>query len=79
MNEIETAISLLDEKTKQEHDKCIKEGLKDEFCPKCNRLFLAHIHFIACDNDQCPMSNGKTFFDMLLELEENSEKNTIYK
>lgn len=64
---IENAIALLDDATRLEHDKCIAEGLKDEICPQCGEVFLAHIHFIRCNMKGCPMSDGETFFDKLMK------------
>lgn len=75
--QIKAAVALLDQAAKKDHDNCIKEGLKDEFCPKCNRLFLAHYHFVRCENKPCPMSNGKTFLEMLGEVIEKEELNKI--
>lgn len=60
-------IANLSPELKLEHDKCLSEGLKDERCKKCDRIFLAHHHFVNCVDKPCPMSNGKTFIDMLHE------------
>ena len=49
------------------HAQAIAEGYKDEVCKECGVMFLAHIHFIRCDHSKCPMSSGKTFFEMWLE------------
>jgi hypothetical protein len=51
----------------EDHDNCIKKGYKDEICPKCNTIFLANVHFVRCDEKPCPMSNGKSLLDMILE------------
>jgi len=72
---IKEAISALNVEDKKKHDECITQGLKDEICLKCDRLFLAHIHFVACENKPCPMSNGKTFWDMWIEALEAKENN----
>ena len=44
------------EKLRQE---AIAEGFKDETCAKCGTLFEAHIHFVRCDADDCPMKSTK--------------------
>lgn len=75
--EIKLAISNLSPALKIEHDKCLAKGYKDEHCPKCNAIALAHHHFIDCSNNPCPMSNGKTFLDMFLEYVENKENVTL--
>lgn len=64
---LKLALNNLSPELKVEHDKCIAEGLKDEFCPKCDRLFLAHHHFVRCNEKSCPMSNGVSFLDMMIE------------
>lgn len=48
----------------------IAEGYKDETCPKCGTLFEAHIHFIRCDAEPCPMKSTKdtrSLLDRLLD------------
>ena len=71
--EIKIAISKLTPEQKAEHDKCIKDGYKDELCSKCGDVFLAHVHFVRCDNKPCPMSNGKSFLDMWIDAIEAKE------
>lgn len=51
------------------HAEAIAEGYKDETCPKCGTLFEAHIHFIRCDAESCPMKSTKdtrTLLDMFV-------------
>lgn len=80
--EVERQLKLLDT-TGTDHRKlreeAIAEGFKDEPCPRndCDRLFLAHAHFIRCElSGECPMVSKslrhedgtlKTMLDMLLE------------
>ncbi len=33
----------------------IREGHKAKICKKCDTVFLAHKHFIRCENNGCPM------------------------
>lgn len=70
---IDIAISALTPESKVEHDKCLGEGYKDEVCSKCGVVFLAHIHFIQCEDKPCPMSSGKSFLDMWIEAIEAKE------
>jgi hypothetical protein len=37
----------------------IREGYKAEICGKCNTVLLAHKHFLCCQNEGCPMKDGK--------------------
>jgi len=37
------------------HADALANGYKDETCPHCGAVFLAHIHFIRCDHRPCPM------------------------
>ena len=64
---IAEAISKMDSEQRKDYDECIKKGYKDEFCSKCNQLFLANVHFIRCADPNCPMSNGKSLLDMWKE------------
>lgn len=50
--------------------KAIEEGHKHEKCSKCSQTFMACIHFIRCDNNDCPMKDQKdkrSLLDMLKE------------
>lgn len=51
------------------HSKAIEEGFKDEVCPKCGIIFLAHHHMTNCPDSDCPMKDGsgKSVLDLLLE------------
>lgn len=42
---------------------------KDEICSKCKAVLLAHIHFVRCDESDCPMRspNPKSVLEMLLD------------
>ena len=56
--------------TEELHTQALSEGYKDETCPRCGVEFQAHIHFIRCDANPCPMrskANTKTLLQMLLE------------
>lgn len=41
------------------HAEALAEGYKDETCSRCSTEFLAHIHFIRCAFDSCPMRSTK--------------------
>jgi hypothetical protein len=43
---------------------------KDETCPECKLVFKNYHHFIRCDRRPCPMSCGKTLFEMWAELDQ---------
>lgn len=64
---ITESINSLNDRMKDEHEKCIAQGYKDEICPKCDCVFLAHHHFVNCNIETCPMSNGMTLFQMMDE------------
>lgn len=51
------------------HQEAIGEGYKDEVCPKCGAIFLAHHHLLDCPDRDCPMkgNDGKSILEMLLE------------
>jgi len=40
-------------------EEAIKRGHKDRDCPKCDSPFLAHNHYIRCEEVDCPMRNEK--------------------
>ena len=45
-------------KTQEElHKEALAEGYKDEKCPTCGTMFLAHHHFVICDQSSCPMKS----------------------
>ena len=39
----------------------------DETCSKCQRVFKNYHHFLHCEEDACPMSCGKTLFELMDE------------
>ncbi len=43
----------------QLHADAIAQGYKDETCSRCGTEFLAHIHFVRCKADPCPMRSTK--------------------
>ena len=55
-----------------------EEGYKDEFCPECGRLFMAHEHFIRCDkvrHKECPMHDGKpSLLDQIIDMTHPTEE-----
>lgn len=71
--QIKAAIAALSPELKVKHDECVAQGYKDEHCPKCKVVFLAHHHFVRCENKPCAMSNGKSFMDMWMEAAESAE------
>lgn len=68
------AVLLLSDAQKADREKCLKDGLKDEVCKKCGRLFLAHVHFVRCYLKPCPISNGVSVLDMMLNEIDNQPK-----
>lgn len=76
---VNLAINQLDKNEQRLHKEALREGFKDELCPKvgCGRILLAHKHFIMCEPpDECPMiskklthKNGKpkSMLDLLTE------------
>ena len=50
------------------YQESIAEGYTDEYCEKCGQVYLAHFHFVRCDDPDCPMKTpgGKSLLDMLL-------------
>ncbi len=67
---ISAEISRLSRNVKELHVEALKNGYKDEVCPKCKCVLLAHISFLTCQANECPMKirdgNGKT--PTLLEM-----------
>lgn len=47
------------------HQEALDEGYKDEVCPKCGTVFLAHHHFVKCPEKSCPMRdpNSKSLLE----------------
>ena len=74
---LKNALANLNDEQRKDHDECIAEGYKDEFCPKCGELFLANVHFVRCYAKDCPMSNGKTLLDMWKEQIEKDADETV--
>lgn len=56
------------------NEEAYKEGYKDEKCPKCQATFLACIHFIRCDADDCPMKDQKDKRSLLEQLMADSKE-----
>ncbi len=56
---------------KERHAKAIKEGYKDEVCPRedCRTVLLAFHHFLRCNPNTCPMigDNKKSLLTRLQE------------
>jgi len=48
----------------------VAEGYPDEdaTCTKCGVVFKNYHHYIRCDERPCPMSCGKTLFELWAEL-----------
>lgn len=46
----------------------LADGYKDETCAKCGAEFLAHVHFIRCDAQPCPMRSTKEPRTLLEQL-----------
>jgi ribosomal protein S27AE len=42
----------------------LEVGYKDQVCPTCNTVLLAHHHFLRCDHGDCPMRSGKSLLQM---------------
>jgi len=54
----------------QLHAEAVAQGYKDEICSRCGAEFLAHIHFVRCDADPCPMKSTidtRSIFDRIRE------------
>ena len=73
MNELSEILSKLSPEDVNRHNEAIKEGYKDEQCPKCKQWFLAFHHFIRCDlarHGDCPMvSNPKSLLEQIFDEE----------
>jgi ribosomal protein S27AE len=72
MDAIELRVAQLDDDTKKLREQAIAQGYKDDICPKCSTVLLAHHHFVACNyarTNNCPMSNNTSLLDMLLGSE----------
>lgn len=57
-------------------EQALAEGYKDEICSRCKKLFEAHIHWIRCDANPCPMKSTKeprTLFEMWIGDDKNSQ------
>lgn len=71
-DKINAAIKILTPKQLKLHKKAIEiDGYKDEICPKCGVVFLAHYHFVNCHHahcGKCPMvrTNSESLLKMLL-------------
>lgn len=50
------------------HQEALAEGYKDEICPKCKTVLLAHHHLVNCPDSSCPMraKDGKSLLEMIL-------------
>lgn len=65
---ISGAILSLDKQGIEQHKKALEEGYKDEICPLCDTIFLAHNNFVRCgEGKNCPMSCGKTILELMGE------------
>lgn len=57
---VSAAIAELSSELKKKHDAAIAEGHTDDVCPRCDRVLLAHQHFLRCRDTECPqVSRGK--------------------
>lgn len=63
-------VEAMDDITIEKYYAALDEGYNNERCLKCGVLFLAHIHFIRCDEPNCPMKGTPSLFDMLFSEEE---------
>jgi hypothetical protein len=41
----------------------------DEVCSECGTIFKNYHHFVQCDRRPCPLSTGKTLFELWKELD----------
>ncbi len=52
---LQQAIVALGSHERSLREKALEQGCRDETCPRCGTLFLAHKHFIKCEEADCPM------------------------
>jgi len=55
---VKTEVNKLGPKETVLHNEALEDGYKDEICPKCGIVFLAHFHFVNCEKihcGECPM------------------------
>lgn len=60
-------------------EEAIKEGYKNEKCPKCEVTFIACIHFIKCAADVCPMKDQKdkrSLLDQMFDVKDGKVSQT---
>ena len=65
----------------KKHAESLAEGYKDETC-ECGLVYLAFHHYVACRKQGCPMSCGKTLFelwdeDLKKQIAEEEAKGTM--
>lgn len=74
--EIEKILTELDKEELRLRNEAITEGYKDERCPKCKTVFLAHKHLVRCEHaphGNCPMvTDTESLLDKLCP-EKNNE------
>lgn len=67
--ELEKILVGLDKEELRLRNEGVAEGYKDEKCPKCDTIFLAHKHLIMCEHassGNCPMvTDTKSLLDKL--------------
>ena len=72
---IQLYINCLDDKGKELLKEAIEvDGYKNEVCSKCGAVYLAHIHFVMCFDDSCPMkskSDTRSVLEMMWGSDEN--------
>lgn len=57
-SELNCELSKLGDGGLKRHSDALAEGYKDEKCPKCKTIFLAHMHLVRCEHaphGNCPM------------------------
>lgn len=71
---IAAAIASLDPAQTARYQQALKEGYKDEVCPRCGGVHLACDHFIRCGFEDCPMKSrdGAGHASTLLEMMERA-------
>lgn len=52
---IAAAIGELDARGKELYVEALGQGYKNEICPECGAVFLAHHHLTRCQSPTCPM------------------------